>query len=71
MSKKFDIFGKSLTAPSSIGSLSDFQPEPSGGIPSGAFAIFAVAILTISIGSGVDFSSIFVNIFEDFLKIPT
>ena len=59
MSKKIDIFGKSLKTPSSIASFSDFQPEPSGGIPSGAFAIFAVAILTLSVGAGVDFSSIF------------
>ena len=46
MSKKIDIFGKSLNTPSSITSFSDFQPEPSGGIPSGVFAIFAVLILT-------------------------
>ena len=59
MSKKIDIFGKSLNTPSSISSFSDFQPEPSGGIPSGAFAIFAVAILTLSLGSGLDFSSLF------------
>ena len=59
MSKKIDIFGKSLNTPSSISSFSDFQPEPSGGIPSGVFAIFAVAILTLSLGSGLDFSSLF------------
>ena len=59
MSKKIDIFGKSLNTPSSITSFSDFQPEPSGGIPSGVFAIFAVVILTLSLGSGLDFSSLF------------
>ena len=58
MSKKIDIFGKSLNTPSSISSFSDFQPEPSG-IPSGVFAMFAVAILTLSLGAGLDFSSLF------------
>ncbi len=54
MPKKMDIFGKSLNTPSSISTSSDFQLGPSSSIPSGAFAIFAVVILTLSIGSGFD-----------------
>jgi len=51
MAKKIDIFGKSLKSPSSIASFSDFQPEPSGSIPSGIFAIFTVVILTVSLAT--------------------
>ena len=66
MPKKMDIFGKSLNTPSSISTFSDFQPGPSSGIPSGVFAIFAVVILTLSIGSGFDFSSLFEDDSESF-----
>ena len=66
MPKKMDIFGKSLNTPSSISTSSDFQPGPSSSIPSGAFAIFAVVILTLSIGSGFDFSSLFEDDSESF-----
>jgi len=51
MSKKIDIFGKSLNAPISVVSLSAPQPEPFGGIPSGVFAVFAVVILAVSVVS--------------------
>ena len=66
MPKKMDIFGKSLNTPSSVSTFSDFQPGPSSGIPSGAFAIFAVVILTLSLGSGLDFSSLFGDDSESF-----
>ncbi|SVD84983.1 uncharacterized protein METZ01_LOCUS437837, partial [marine metagenome] len=59
MSKKIDIFGKSLNTPISVVSLSASQPEPFGGIPSGVFAVFAVTILALSLGSGIDLSSLF------------
>ena len=59
MSKKIDIFGKSLNTPISVASFSDPQPEPFGGIPSGVFAVFAVLILALSLGSTIDFSSLF------------
>ena len=51
MSKKIDIFGKSLNTPISVASLSAPQPEPFGGIPSGVFAVFAVIILAVSVVS--------------------
>ena len=51
MSKKIDIFGKSLNTPISVVSLSAPQPEPFGGIPSGVFAVFAVIILAVSVVS--------------------
>ena len=66
MPKEMDIFGKSLNTPSSISTSSDFQLGPSSSIPSGAFAIFAVVILTLSIGSGFDFSSLFEDDSESF-----
>ena len=51
MSKKIDIFGKSLNTPISVDSLSAPQSEPFGGIPSGVFAVFAVIILAVSVVS--------------------
>ena len=51
MSKKIEIFGKSLNTPISVASLSAPQPEPFGGIPSGVFAVFAVIILAVSVVS--------------------
>ena len=45
MSKKFEIFGKSFNEPRSISGLSGVPTSSIGGIPPGAFAIFAVLIL--------------------------
>ena len=51
MSKKIEVFGKSFNEPRSISGLSGAPPSPIGGIPSGAFAIFAVLILSFSLAS--------------------
>ena len=51
MSKKFEIFGKSFNEPRSISGLSGVPTSPIGGIPPGAFAIFAVLILSFSLAS--------------------
>ena len=51
MSKKFEIFGKTFNEPRSISGLSGAPPSPIGGIPPGAFAIFAVLILSFSLAS--------------------
>ncbi|MDG1544121.1 MAG: beta-propeller domain-containing protein, partial [archaeon] len=51
MAKKIEIFGKSMNSPQSIASLSGSAVGPTGGIPSGMFAIFAVVILTVSLAT--------------------
>jgi len=51
MSKKIEVFGKSMNAPQSITGLSGSVVAPTGGIPSGMFAIFAVVILTVSLAT--------------------
>ena len=51
MSKKFEIFGKSFNEPRSISGLSGVPTNPIGGIPPGAFAIFAILILSFSLAS--------------------
>ena len=51
MDKKIEVFGKSMNTPQSIAGLSGPAVAPMGGIPSGVFAIFAVAILTVSLAA--------------------
>ena len=51
MAKKIEIFGKSMNSPQAIAGLSGSAVGPTGGIPSGMFAIFAVVILTVSLAT--------------------
>ena len=51
MAKKIEIFGKSMNSPQAIAGLSGSTVGPTGGIPSGMFAIFAVVILTVSLAT--------------------